>query len=145
MEQNTCNCCCEISFLFIFLCFVSEIPCIRNSLCSSFSSNAIYFLFYPLCVQGISFRSLFIVNTKVIIKTSFIFHRSKGYCFVSFLMQKAQMDSFLYDFNSSLFYVEEEEGLLLFIGRRLKYQISRVMHQLSLFFLIPFWRIKFTL
>lgn len=29
-------------------------------------------------------------------------------------MQKAQMDSLLYDFDSSLFYVEEEKGLFFF-------------------------------
>lgn len=80
-----CNYCCEISFMFIFLCFLSEIPCIKKSLssieCSSFSSNAIYFLFHPLCGQRneISFRfSLLIVNTKVIIKISFHISQIKG-------------------------------------------------------------------
>lgn len=116
-----CNYCCEISFMFIFLCFLSEIPCIKKSLssieCSSFSSNAIYFLFHPLCGQRneISFRSLFSsLIQRLLSRFRFIFHRSKGYWFVSFLMQKAQMDSLLYDFDSSLFYVEEEKGLFFF-------------------------------
>lgn len=146
-----CNYCCEISFMFILLCFLSEIPCIKKSLssieCSSFSSNAIYFLFHPLCGQRneISFRSLFSsLIQRLLLRFRFIFHRSKGYWFVSFLMQKAQMDSLLYDFDSSLFYVERRKRIVFFfIGRKLKYQI--LMHQLSLFFLIPFWKIEFTL
>ena len=48
---------------------------------------------------------------RLLSRLRFIFHRSKGYWFVSFLIQ---MDSLLYDFDSSLFHVEEEKGLLFF-------------------------------
>lgn len=134
-----CNYCCEISFMFIFLCFLSEIPCIKKSLssieCSSFSSNAIYFLFHPLCGQRneISFRfSLLIVNTKVIIKISFHISQIKGllvrffphakgtngfpsiwFWFFVILCRKKKKDCFLFywkeveisDFNASTIFI----------------------------------------
>lgn len=147
MKQNTCNYwnffCVYLPLLFSDL---SEIPCIKKSLssteCSSFSSNAISFLFYPLCGQRneISFRSLFSsLITKVIIKTSFHISQIKGLLFRFFPHAKGTNG-----FPSMWFWFfviscrRRKRIVFFFIRRKLKYQ-------LSLFFLILFWKIKFTL
>lgn len=145
-----CNYCCEISFMFIFLCFLSEIPCIKKSLssieCSSFSSNAIYFLFHPLCGQRneISFRSLF---SSLIQRLLSRFHISqiKGLLVRFFPHAKGTngFPSIWFWFFVILCRRRKRIVFFFFIGRKLKYQI--LMHQLSLFFLIPFWKIEFTL
>lgn len=126
---------CEISF--IFLCFLVKWNSMDKKRAylqpTVHPSPRMQFIFYFIrcVVRETKFRldlSSHQLIQRLLSRLRFIFHRSKGYWFVSFLIQ---MDSLLYDFDSSLFHVEEEKGLFFFflLEGRLKYQI--LMHQLS--------------